>query len=149
MCPSRKGRNSFFMHGPVSFLELRDMIRTGVYDPRSGKVEVVRNMQFGESEFPWEGDEPDDSDNICNVLTEDSGSCCMPEPVNSSSDDDSESYGENGDNSESYGENGDDSESYGEDADDEDSQGVYLRKSGDPSVSRGHRKGIRLAQTSL
>jgi hypothetical protein len=29
MCPIRKGRNSIFMHGPVSFLALRDMIRTG------------------------------------------------------------------------------------------------------------------------
>jgi hypothetical protein len=29
MCPIRKGRNSIIMHGPASFVELRDMIRTG------------------------------------------------------------------------------------------------------------------------
>jgi hypothetical protein len=104
-----------------------------VYDLRSGKVEIVRNVRFEESEFPGEGEEPDKSDNGSDVSTEDSGSRGMPDPVNSNSDDDSESYGEdgddsesygeNGDNSESYGENGDDSESYGENADDEDSQG--------------------------
>jgi hypothetical protein len=104
-----------------------------VYDPGSGKVEIVRNVQFDESEFPREDQEPDKSDNGSDVSTEDSGSRGMPDLVNSNSDDDSESYGEdgddyesygeNGDNSESYGENGDDSESYGENADDEDSQG--------------------------
>jgi hypothetical protein len=94
-----------------------------VYDPRSGKVEIVRNVPFDESEFPGEGKEPDESDKGSDVSTEDSGSRGVPDPVNSNSDDDSESYGENGDNSESYGENGDDSESYGENADNKDSQG--------------------------
>jgi hypothetical protein len=94
-----------------------------VYDPRSGKVEIVRNVQFDESEFPGEGEEPADWDNSCDVPTEDSGSRGMPDPVNSNSDDDSESYDEDGDDSESYGENGDDSESYDEDADNEASQG--------------------------
>jgi hypothetical protein len=107
-----------------------------VYDPRSGKVEIVRNVQFDESEFPGEGGEPADSDNSCDVSTEDSGSRGMPEPVNSNSDDDSESYGEDGDDSESYGENGDDSESYGEDADNEASQGDLSKEIGRPKRER-------------
>jgi hypothetical protein len=60
----------------------------------------------------------------------------MPDPVNSTSDDDSESYGEDGDDSESYGENGDDSESYGENADDEDSQGDLSTKIRRPKRQR-------------
>jgi hypothetical protein len=94
-----------------------------VYDPKSGKVEIVRNVQFDESEFPGEGKEPDKSDNGSDVSTEDSDGHGMPEPVNSNSDDDYEICGEGADDSESYGENGDDSESYGEDADSEASQG--------------------------
>jgi hypothetical protein len=107
-----------------------------VYDPRSGKVEIVRNVQFDESEFPGEGEEPADSDSSCDVSTEDSGSRGMPEPVNSNSDDDSESYGEDGDDSESYGENGDDSESYGEAADNEASQGELSKEIRRPKRER-------------
>jgi hypothetical protein len=94
-----------------------------VYDPRLGKVEIVRNVQFDDSEFPGEGEEPADSDNSCDVSTEDLGSRGMADPVNSNSDDDSESYGEDGDDSESYGEDGDDSEIYGENRDDSESYG--------------------------
>jgi hypothetical protein len=120
-----------------------------VYDPRSGKVEIVRNVQFDESEFPREGQEPDKSNNGSDVSMEDSGSRGMPDPVNSNSDDDSESYGEDGDDSESYGENSDNSESYGENADDEDSQGDISTEIRRPKRQRRPPKGVRLAQTSL
>jgi hypothetical protein len=49
-----------------------------MYDPRSGKVEIVRYVLFDESEFPGEGEEPADSDNSCDVSTEDSGSLGIP-----------------------------------------------------------------------
>jgi hypothetical protein len=34
-----------------------------VYDPRSSKVEIVRNVQFDESQLTGVREEPDDSDN--------------------------------------------------------------------------------------
>jgi DNA segregation ATPase FtsK/SpoIIIE, S-DNA-T family len=126
-------------------------------------------VQFDESEFPGDGEEPADSDNSCDVSTEDSGSRGMPDPVNSNSDDDSESYGEDGDDSEgygedgndsegygedgndseSYGENGDDSESYGEDADNEASQGDLSKEIRRPKRERRPPERMRLAQTLL
>jgi hypothetical protein len=99
-----------------------------VCDSRSGKVEIVRNDQFDESQFPGVDEEPDDPDNDCDISTEDSESASdshgMPELVSSiSDDDDAESYSEDGADSESYSEDDADSESYGDDDDNEDSQG--------------------------
>jgi hypothetical protein len=69
----------------------------------------------------------------------------MPDPVNSNSDDDSESYGEDGDDSEGYGEDGNDSEGYGEDGNDSESYG----ENGDDSESYGEDADNEASQGDL
>jgi GAG-pre-integrase domain/Integrase core domain len=52
MCPIRKGRNSIIMHGPVSFLELRDRIRTGcmIQDQAKSKLYGMCNSMSQNSQ---------------------------------------------------------------------------------------------------
>jgi hypothetical protein len=116
---------------------------------RDGQGTSQTSVQFDESEFPGEGEEPDESHNGSDASTEDSDGHGMPEPVTSNL------------------------ETIMADTAKvptilrvtakmatilrvavkmpaaKTRKVIYPRKSGDPSVSGGHRKGIRLAQTSL